>query len=225
MHKLNNKILALSALILILACGEPETKNQVNVKFEGPEVDASTLDTDVMPAEIDQGIMSPDSEVEEPVDVETPSPTVSTLSPEAWETLCTRLTQLPVVLGANDEDFQFGYCVGQYNAAHDDYFAIPPAECGLNLLDCVDDLNEEYRPPLIICEDTTEPPEDCDISPVQLDNCIVTLIETQLEMSVQDVCAPNIDTIEEFRATFAAYEASRSCLLSLSQDCPLLDGP
>ena len=189
----------------------------VDTADSGSDVDAENLD------ESDMVLVEPDAEVPvvEP-DAEVPAITVSDLEIADWEEFCNRLTSLPDTLEVTNEDLLFGYCVARYNQEVEDYFAVGPADCGVSIFDCVDTIQNEHIVDLSICGDLTAVPENCDIEPLALESCVANLLEAQQVMGTQDVCAPTLENVPEFRATADRYQAAQICLDELASACPAL---
>lgn len=180
----------------------------VDTADSGSDLDAESID-------------EPDMVVAEP-DAEVPVITVSDLEIADWEEFCNRLTSLPDTLEVTNEDLLFGYCVARYNQEVEDYFAVEPADCGVSIFDCVDTIQNEHIVNLSICDDLTAVPDNCDIEPLALESCVANLLEAQQVMGTQDVCAPTLENVTEFRATADRYQAAQICLGELAGACPAL---
>ena len=241
MQTLKDISLLLLALSTLIACGDDKAENKTKISISdnmgstrldagGQDLDATTApdaevnDTDAGiendAAAADEGM--PDDMMLVDPDAAVQITTIADLEPEEWADFCNRLIALPQALNITDEDLQFGYCVGQYNEAHSDYFAVSPAECGAEIFDCIDALQDEHTLPLGICNDLNTAPENCAIEPVELDSCMRALLDAQQEMGTQDVCAPTVENAATFRTTFQSYQAANACLADLASSCPAL---
>ena len=141
-------------------------------------------------------------------DAEVPAITVSDLEIADWEEFCNRLTSLPDTLEVTNEDLLFGYCVARYNQEVEDYFAVEPADCGYQFLTA----SIQFKTSILstsVFVDLTAVPENCDIEPLALESCVANLLEAQQVMGTQDVCAPTLENVPEFRATADRYQAAR----------------
>ncbi len=230
MQTLRNMGLLLLALTTFIACGEDKTEDKIKVTINGDNgsarLDAEVSETDAG-IENDAAMPYDDMTIEDDMmlvetDAEIQIITIADLGTDEWTDFCNRLMALPEALNITDEDLQFGYCVAQYNEVHEDYFAVSPAECGAKIFDCIDSLQDEYTLPLGICSDANAAPEDCAITPVELESCIRSLLDAQQEMGTQDVCAPEVESAAAFRTTFQRYKAAKACLTTLTEDCPAL---
>ena len=167
-----------SALMYLLisclpGCGE-EKENRVRATSSSTPVDSGQArDGGHTPTDAgmpDDASAQDDASVQD--DAAVVVQTVSSLSAEAWSQLCTSLAGTIQSADRPDQDLKFGYCVGQDTAEVEDYASVEAAECGEKILECIDGVGDAYQPPLAMCENTDEPPADCEISADEFDSCM-----------------------------------------------------